>query len=176
MIHLGRPGANYGWPITEGPNPQVRTDVTPGPGPIVPALVALPHSDAASITGGRVYHGRRLERLLAAYLYGDWETGKFWALRHDGDRLIGNEELCDTTLKPVAFAEDPDRELLILDYAGGLHVFTPNAAPAANLAFPRRLTETGIFTRTPRGTCPLPALPPISPPPRCGPTTRRSNA
>jgi len=65
MIYRVKAGGNYGWPLTEGPNTRVRTDVTPGPGPILPPLVALPHSDAASITGGRVYHGGRLPKLRA---------------------------------------------------------------------------------------------------------------
>jgi putative heme-binding domain-containing protein len=146
MVYRVKAGGNYGWSITEGPNTHVRTDVKPGPGPILPPLVALPHSDAASITGGRVYHGRKLAKLRGAYLYGDWETGKFWALRHDGDKLVSNDELCDTTLKPVSFAEDRDGELLILDYSGGLYSFVPNTAPPANLAFPRKLSESGLFT------------------------------
>jgi putative heme-binding domain-containing protein len=146
MIYRVKPGGNYGWSITEGPNTHVRTDVTPGPGPILPPLVALPHSEAASITGGQVYRGRKLTKLRGAYLYGDWETGKFWALRHDGDKLLSNEELCDTTLQPVAFTLDPEGELLILDYHGRLYSFIPHIAPPANLNFPRKLSETGLFT------------------------------
>ena len=146
MIIRVRRGGNYGWSLVEGPNTHVRTDVAQGPGPILPPMVALPHSEAASITGGRVYRGNRLPKLAGAYLYGDWETGKFWALRHNGDTLLSNEELCDTTLKPTAFAADPQGELLILDYAGGLYAFAPSSAPPANQSFPRRLSETGIFT------------------------------
>ncbi len=145
MIYRVKRGGNYGWSIVEGPNKRVRTDVKPGPGPILPPLVALPHSDAASITGGRIYRGKKLPKLRGAYLYGDWETGKFWALRSEGDRLLSNDELCDTTLKPVSFAEDPDGELLILDYSGGIYQFTPSAAPPANLVFPRNLSESGLF-------------------------------
>jgi len=145
MIYRVKAGGNYGWSLTEGPNTHVRTDLASGPGPILPPVVALPHSDAASITGGRVYHGSKLPRLRGAYLYGDWETGKFWALRNQGDTLMANDELCDTTLKPVSFADDHDNELLILDYGGGLYRFVPNNAPPANLAFPRKLSETGLF-------------------------------
>ncbi|MBL9134764.1 MAG: PQQ-dependent sugar dehydrogenase [Verrucomicrobiales bacterium] len=145
MIYRVQKGGNYGWPITEGPNLEVRRQVPQGPGPILPPVVALPHSDAASITGGRVYRGQRFERLRGAYLYGDWETGKFWALRHDQGRLVSNLELCDTPLKPVAFAEDPQGECLILDYAGGIHALATNRATAHPAPFPRRLSETGLF-------------------------------
>lgn len=146
MIYLIKRGGNYGWSITEGPNLHLRTDVKQGPGEILPPMVAHPHSEAASITGGYVYHGQRLPKLRGAYLYGDWETGKFWALRHDGDKLLSNDELCDTTLKPVAFTLDSAGELIILDYNGGFYQFVPNTAPPANQSFPRKLSATGIFS------------------------------
>ncbi len=145
MIFRVKRGGNYGWAITEGPNTRVRTDVKPGPGPILPAIVAIPHSEGASVTGGRFYRGKKFPKLNGAYIYGDWETGKFWAVRHDGDKLLSNDELCDTVLKPVSFAEDADHELLILDHQGGIYRFVPNPAPPANLAFPRKLSETGLF-------------------------------
>jgi putative heme-binding domain-containing protein len=145
MIDLVKPSGNYGWSIVEGPNTHVRTDVQQGPGPILPPMIALPHSEAASITGGLVYHGAKLPKLRGAYVYGDWETGKFWGLRHDGDRLLSNDELCAAALKPVSFTEDRDGEILIVDYNGGLYQFVPETAPPANTAFPRRLSETGLF-------------------------------
>ena len=146
MVYRVQRGGNYGWPINEGPNLNVRTDVRPGPGPILPPVHSVPHSDGASITGGYAYHGKRLPRLGGAYIYGDWETGKFWALRHENGSLISNDELCDTSLKPVSFALDRRGELLILDFSGGLYELTPNIAPAANESFPRKLTETGLFS------------------------------
>lgn len=146
MVYRIARGGNYGWPITEGPNTRVRTDVKPGPGPILPPVVAIPHSEGASITGGVVYHGKKFPKLKGAYIFGDWETGKFWALRHKNGQLVSNDELCKTTLKPVCFAADRDGELLILDYNGGIYRFVPNPAPPANLAFPRKLSETGVFT------------------------------
>lgn len=145
MVYRVQRGGNYGWPIHEGPNHNVRRDVTPGPGPILAPVHSVPHTDGASITGGFVYHGTRLPRLRGAYIYGDWETGKFWALRHRAGVLESNEELCDTALKPVAFAPDANGELLILDYNGGLYELIPNEAGSANSNFPRRLSETGLF-------------------------------
>jgi putative heme-binding domain-containing protein len=164
MIHRVVRGGNYGWSIVEGPNPNVRTDVPQGPGPILPPVVSLPHTEAASITGGVVYHGSRLAKLSGAYLYGDWETGKFWALRHRNGVLTTNDELCDTALKPVAFTLDPHGEVLILDYNGGLYRFVPNEAPPANESFPRRLSATGLFT----------SLQPMTPAPGTVPYTIRA--
>lgn len=146
MIYRIKSGGNYGWSIVEGPNTHVRTDVQPGPGPIQTPLIALPHSEAASITGGLIYHGKKLPLVRGGYVYGDWETGKFWVLRNKGDQLISNDELCATSLKPVSFTEDHNGEILIVDYNGGLYTFVTNSAPAANAAFPQRLSETGVFS------------------------------
>ena len=66
MVYRVQRGGNYGWPINEGPNLNVRTDVRPGPGPILPPVHSVPHSDGASITGGQVYHGKRRPRLSGA--------------------------------------------------------------------------------------------------------------
>lgn len=146
MVYRVQRGGNYGWPLHEGPNLSVRRDIARGPGEILPPLHSVPHSDGASITGGFVYRGKRLPKLAGSYVYGDWETGKFWALRQTNGVLESNEELCDTTLKPTAFTLDPRGELLVLDYNTGLYEFTPNTAPPANADFPRRLSETGLFT------------------------------
>ncbi|NBR85646.1 MAG: hypothetical protein EB141_08425 [Verrucomicrobia bacterium] len=162
MVYRIARGGNYGWPITEGPNTRVRTDVKPGPGPILPPVVAIPHSEGASITGGQVYHGKKFPKLKGAYIFGDWETGKFWALRHKNGQLISNDELCKTTLKPVCFSTDRDGDLLILDYNGGVYRFVPNPAPPANLAFPRRLSDAGIFADL-KSLSPAPGVEPYAP-------------
>ena len=145
MVYRVQRGGNYGWPLHEGPNRDVRRDIPRGPGEILPPVHSIPHSDGASITGGFVYRGRRLPKLAGAYLYGDWETGKFWALRHRNGVMESNEELCDTALKPTAFALDPDGELLVLDFNGGLYEFAANSAATANVQFPRRLSDAGLF-------------------------------
>ena len=144
MVYRVARGGNYGWPITEGPNLRVRDDLPAGPGPILPPIHAVPHTDGASITGGQVSRASRLPGLRGAYLYGDWETGRFWALRHDGDRLVSNLELCDTSLKPVSFAVDAEGDVLVLDFNSGLYRFATNTAPEANHAFPRKLGDSGL--------------------------------
>src|SRR5262249_44277835 len=141
-------GGNYGWSIVEGPQ-SIHPDWKRGPSPIVPALKAHPHSEAASITGGYVYHGRRLSSLRGAYIYGDWVTGKIWALRSEGATLQSVEELVDTPFQIVCFAEDNTGELLVVDYAGGIYELEPNTTLATEHLFPTRLSETGLFTSTP---------------------------
>jgi len=147
MIYRVRPGDNYGWAITEGPQP-VMPEITPGPTPIVPPVVAHPHSEAASITGGYVYHGSKLPELRGAYIYGDYQTGRVWGLRHDGTSMTWHAELAQTPLALVTFGEDVDGELFLIDYERSNQIYrlVPNPRAGQQSNFPRKLSETGLFT------------------------------
>src|SRR5262249_24907201 len=83
-VHRVARGGNYDWWAMEGPQPIKSGPI--GPTPIRPALIELPHSIACSVTGGRVYRGKRFPELFGAYVFGDWETRRLWAARFEGDR------------------------------------------------------------------------------------------
>ena len=155
-------GGNYGWSVKEGNHP-FRPDREEGPTPILPPLVEHSHTEARSITGGYVYHGSRLEELKGAYIYGDYDTGKLWSLRYDGEQLTEQRELADALLRPVAFGQDPAGEVYILDHIGGrIHHLVPAPPPSADaLEFPRKLSETGLFSST-KDLTPAPGLIPYS--------------
>jgi putative heme-binding domain-containing protein len=128
----------------EGPQPIKPHKV--GPTPIRPALIELPHTIACSVTGGRVYHGKRFPELRGAYVFGDWETRRLWAARFEGDRTKEMPEITRPSVRIVAFGEDNDGELNFLDYDGGtVHTLARNDDARENSAFPRRLSETGLF-------------------------------
>jgi uncharacterized repeat protein (TIGR03806 family) len=144
MIHRVERGGNYGWSIVEGPQ-SVRSEVIPGPTPILPAIASHSHIESRSITGGAVYRGKRLKGLRGAYIYGDYVTGKIWGLRYDGKKLTWQQELVDSSLAVITFGEDQSGELYVLDYAGGIYRLAENNAAQANFDFPRKLSETGLF-------------------------------
>ncbi len=162
LIHLVRAGDNCGWSLVEGPQP-VRADVARGPTPIVPPVVAHPHSEAASITGGSVYRGRRLGALRGVYVYGDYQSGKVWGLRHDGRAVTWRGELADSGLRLVSFGEDRDGELYLVEYERTNQVYrlAPDAPASARAAFPRRLSETGLFAST-KDHAPAPGVVPYA--------------
>ena len=143
MIHLVRRGDNYGWSLYEGSHPFF-LNRKQGPTPIVKPTVEHPHSEARSITGGVVYYGSKFPELRGAYVYGDYATGKMWALRHDGEKIIWHREIADTTLQIVSFGIDHNDELLIVDLARGIYQL--ERKPESTEKFPTRLSETGMFT------------------------------
>lgn len=146
MIFLIKRGGNYGWSAYEASQPIVVERASPL-APITPPVVAHPHSEAASITGGYVYHGKDYPELANAYIYGDWATGKIWALWYDGKQITRHEEIADTPHNIVAFGQDDDGELYYLNYSTPttIHRLVRNPQADKKSAFPRHLSETGVF-------------------------------
>src|SRR4029078_11098191 len=141
-VHRVEKGGNYGWSAMEGPQPIKSERI--GPTPIRPPLIELPHTIAASVTGGFVYHGRKFPELRGAYVFGDWETRRLWAARFEGGRVKEMPEIAPRSVRYVAFGEDIQGELYFLDYDGGtVHTLERNDGPGRNADFPTRLSQTG---------------------------------
>lgn len=162
-IHIVVPGGNYGWSVQESAHP-FRPERKLGPTPIVPPIVEHHHVDFRSITGGNVYEGSRLPELQGMYIYGDYDTGKIWGLRYDKKtrQVTEHRELADGVLRIVEWGQDAAGEMFLVDHIGGqLHhlVKSPTKQTVSN--FPRKLSETGLFTST-RDLTPAPGLIPYS--------------
>jgi uncharacterized repeat protein (TIGR03806 family) len=162
MIYSIEKGGNYGWSVTEGRHP-FRPERKKGPTPILEPIVDHSHSDFRSITGGYVYYGERLPELKGAYIYGDYDTGRVWMLRYDGEKVSEHRELMDTQFRVIEFAQDNAGEVYFADFVGGrIYRLTPAPPPNPNAPkFPRKLSETGLFTSTEEMT-PAPGLIPYS--------------
>lgn len=160
MIHLATPGANAGWPVMEG-RAALRTEVSVGPTPIQPPLKDHPHTEANSVIGGPVYRGQRLPDLNGSFLYGDYITGTIWSVRQEPDGTCSHSTLVDTVLRIVAFEQDADGRVYVLDYdlTGQIYELQPSHAADRSASFPRRLSETGLFT----SLSPLVAAPGVEP-------------
>ncbi|HVR86679.1 MAG TPA: PQQ-dependent sugar dehydrogenase [Planctomycetota bacterium] len=139
-------GGNYGWSVMEGPQ-VCNPDGKRGPTPILAPAHAIPHPIAASITGGFVYHGAKLRGFEGQYFCGDWESRRVWAFPVNGAALGERREVARTAQRIVAFAEEADGELLLVDYeGGGLHRLRANDSGSGNAEFPRTLSGTGLFS------------------------------
>jgi putative heme-binding domain-containing protein len=152
MIHLVQRGGNHGWSAYEASQP-IKPE-TQRPEPIIPPVAAHPHTEAASITGGYVYHGTRFPELRDAYIYGDYETGKIWALWHDGKQVTRRDEIADTPHKISTFGHSEDGEIYWINYEKESRIFRLASNPAVGKPsqFPRKLSATGLFTDTPTQT------------------------
>ena len=95
-------GDNYGWSVLEGSHPFYPDRRTRPARRWSSPTIEHPHIGARSLTGGIVYYGEKLPELHGAYVYGDYSTGKIWAIKHDGERAW-HREIADTTLQLTGF-------------------------------------------------------------------------
>jgi uncharacterized repeat protein (TIGR03806 family) len=151
MVYRIEKGGNYGWSVTEGSHP-FRPERKKGPTPILKPVMEHNHTEARSITGGYIYHGKKHPALKGAYIYGDFDTGRTWMLKYDAkaSRVTEHKELAKTNLRIVAWAQDHDGEVYALNFIdGGIYQFAPPPpAPKGQGEFPRKLSETGLFSDT----------------------------
>ncbi|MEM6806043.1 MAG: PQQ-dependent sugar dehydrogenase, partial [Bacteroidota bacterium] len=145
-INIVKKGANYGWPVWEGP---ARKNVCvsalhPNTTHELP-LVAFPRSVANSITGGYVYRGSAIPELAGKYICADYGGGgEIWSV----DVNTGIYEQIGTTIgnttKVISFGEDKSGELYLL--AGG----NSTALDRSNFEPLYRLVSPGSVDQLPR--------------------------
>jgi glucose/arabinose dehydrogenase len=138
-VDIIKKGGNYGWSARESfhelkqrgrENHQVR-----GSEPIDPVIEYAhnerlkpqskfpDHSIGISITGGYVYHGKKIPALKGAYVYGDFQMGTIWGLRYENGKLTADDMLIQGNLQRnvASFAEDGDGELYMISFDGNIY-------------------------------------------------------
>jgi glucose/arabinose dehydrogenase len=112
-------GGNYGWRIREGAHCNDNVQPNCDTAGLTDPVWEYDHSLGQSITGGIVYRGRSITGLDGFYLFGDFVSGRVWALPVDGSAAA--TEVLDSGLSVSAFAQDVASEAYIVDYSGGLY-------------------------------------------------------
>ena len=140
-IDIIRRGLNYGWRVLEGTRANFPNDVQSPPyeGPVI----EYDHSLGVAVIGGYVYRGARLPALFGSYLYGDFGSGRIWALSYDGTRVTSNTQI-GTLASVSSFGEDNAGELRLVTLSGTLHQLT--VANGGGSAPPVLLSQTGLFS------------------------------
>ncbi len=115
----GQGGENYGWSIMEGTHcfrPATACDMT---GLTLP-IAEYNHDQGCSITGGYVYRGRAFPALTGAYYYGDYCSGRLWALHRNGSGAWQQTQLAKTAVAISSFGEDEAGELYLTGLSDGI--------------------------------------------------------
>jgi len=130
-------GGNYGWNLREGSSPY-----NGGSGDnLIDPVWQYGRNEGQSVTGGYVYRGAAMPALAGHYLYGDFVSGRIWALDTAGGE---NRQLLDSGLNISAFGEDAAGELYVVDFAGQLLRIDTSGGSAPTA--PPTLSATGLFT------------------------------
>lgn len=117
-------GGNYGWKLFEG------TACFSGDcdsGGLIPPVFEYNH-DAGdqSITGGYVYRGAALNSLRGQYIYGDFLSGRIWALNADSNQDLNNRLLVESGLNVSSFGTDDNNEMYVCSFDGNIYKFVGN--------------------------------------------------
>lgn len=118
-IDIIESGKNYGWNIMEGDH--CYNSISCNTIGLESPIFEYDHSVGSSITGGFVYRGSKLDALEGSYIYGDFVTGKIWALTYQPDAETYNELLVDTALLISSFGIDESNELYICAFDGKIY-------------------------------------------------------
>ncbi|WP_437592465.1 PQQ-dependent sugar dehydrogenase [Sorangium sp. So ce1000] len=117
---------DYGWPTMEGDHCVAAGCARAGVAP------AAEHGHASgeggSITGGYVYRGSAIPCLQGRYVYGDYGTHRFWALRWDGSGVREHVEITAdlaSSLPAASFGEDAAGELYVVMLTGEVFRIDP---------------------------------------------------
>jgi len=118
-INLITKGGNYGWRIKEGVdcyNPSSNCNTA---GLIEPIHDYSQDNGDKSITGGYIYASDSLPSLKGKYIYGDFVSGRIWALEMDGNKKKNNTLLLENRGTISSFGRDAAGEVYYLNYSEG---------------------------------------------------------
>jgi hypothetical protein len=150
-INLIIKGGNYQWNYREGTSdtrhmsrPQKPIGVEQEP------VYAYPHSNEGDncVIGGYVYRGQEhAEQLGGQYLFGDWGTGRIWAMEYVEGKPPLVRELC--TLPPrhrelSSFGVDANDELYMCS-TGDAPLYKLARAESGSPPLPSTLSASGAF-------------------------------
>jgi len=122
-INILTKGGNFGWNILEGKHCFTVGECKAQD--FISPVYEYSHNEGQSITGGYVYRGNKIPALDGYYIYGDFVSGKIWALKLDDNGVPNNQVLFETNKNISSFAQDRSGEIYVIDYNGGIYEITP---------------------------------------------------
>jgi glucose/arabinose dehydrogenase len=111
-------GRNYGWRQLEGNacyKPSSGCSKTGKSHPIT----TYTHSKGCAVVGGYVYRGSAYPAMTGAYLFGDYCSGRIWALQANGASTQTATQLLSSGLMISSFGEGENGTMYLTDLAGG---------------------------------------------------------
>ncbi len=139
-VDIIRRGDNLGWNVYEGNyNPS---------GATVPNYRApvwdYPRSTGSVVMGGYVYRGTQVPALYGKYVFGDYGSGRVWALDYNNGSPILPPAEISTAGGFVSYGEDRDGELYGIA-GSAIYKFRPGSGSSAT-PIPTLLSTTGLFS------------------------------
>ena len=110
-------GGNYGWNVREGAH-----CFSPASGcadTFIEPITEYDHGQGRSITGGFVYRGPTITELVGWYVFGDFGSGRLFAVPEASTTATAATVLTETGAQIVSFGQGDDGEIYFLDFSSG---------------------------------------------------------
>lgn len=117
-VNILTPGSDSGWSVREGVKAFARAKGVAGQGRLNDPIFQYGRELGASITGGLVHRGETLADLRGAYIYGDFASGRIFALREQGGRWQNQTLAKDGSVASFSF-NPTNGDLLFCNMSGG---------------------------------------------------------
>lgn len=131
-IDIIESGQNMGWNVMEGSSCYNPTSGCSQAGLTLP-IWDYGRTDGISVTGGYIYRGNLMPELVGKYIYGDYGSGKIWALEFDGVKAE-NTLLLDSELNIPSFGVDNMNELYVCAFDNHIYkISRPTISRTANV-------------------------------------------
>jgi len=131
-IDILKAGGDYGWSEVEGRHLYNKKDASAKQAPAklapdsayVSPIYEYDRKLGNSVTGGVVYRGERIPALRDAYVFGDYASGRLFALKEKDGKWTGDVIAKDMTI--AGFGHDPvNGDVLFVTLAGQLKRLAP---------------------------------------------------
>lgn len=111
-------GRNYGWRVVEGNTCYKPSSGCSKSGKMHP-ITTYNHSKGCAVVGGYVYRGSAYPAMTGAYLFGDYCSGRIWALQANGSSAQTAVQLLSSGMMISSFGEGESGTMYLTDLAGG---------------------------------------------------------
>ena len=119
-VTIAKVGENHGWNVYEGFMPFSERFRRDNEKYVFPVL-SYRRKYGVSVTGGYVYRGRRSPNFYGAYIFGDFESKRIWAMTQADRKLIQVKQIGESPERVASFGVDAAGEILIVGYEGTIY-------------------------------------------------------
>ena len=119
-VRIVRNGENHGWNVYEGFEEFSDRYRRKGE-KYVPPVLSYRRKDGVSVTAGYVYRAKKDSSYYGAFIFGDFESKRIWAMTQKDRKLVKVRQIGSCPEKPCSFGVDENGELLVIGYEGTIY-------------------------------------------------------
>ena len=118
-VRISKLGDNHGWNVYEGFEKFSDRYRKRGQKYVQPVL-SYRRKFGVSVTGGYVYRANKNSSFYGAYIFGDFESKRIWAMTQKDRKLVKVRQIGSCPERISSFGLDENGELLVIGYEGSI--------------------------------------------------------